>query len=159
MAGHGPPPNPKRRRRNAPARGEWQAVEGSGWQHGPIPDPPDDIGAAARKTWDTWMKSWWAVHWTPDDLPGLQIVVRLYDQCDLAFRDPTYCYDGQKGTVCINRPNPTTELRQMLDNYGISPKGRQDRRWTRPKDEEEAKSSPQRRQGDDPYQHLRVVNE
>ena len=141
MPGRGPAPKPNRRRRNKPVRGEWVASENVGWQHGELPPPPDGLKDISRWAWDSWFKAWFAAHWTPDDLPGLRVVIRLYDEVE-------------RGEF-----TRATELRQMLDNYGITPKGQQDRHWVRPTAEEAAKSQPQRRQGDDPYQHLRVVNE
>ena len=128
----GPAPAANRRRRNAPARGDWTPAPGEGWLHGDLPDPPEGLRPAALQAWGAWMRSWVASHWRPEDLPGLYITIRLYDQCDLAFEDPTFCYDGKAGTVCINRPNPVDKLKQYLDVYGITPKGQQDRRWSAP---------------------------
>jgi hypothetical protein len=87
------------------------------------------------------MGAWFAAHWTPEDLPGLRQLIRLYDQVERS--------EFQRAA----------ELRLQMDTYGITPKGQQDRRWTRPKPDEVPQSQPQRRQGDDPYRHLRVVNE
>jgi hypothetical protein len=86
-----------------------------GWQHGPVPKPPGGLVKAARDAWSTWMGAWFAAHWTPDDLPGLRTVVRLYDQVERG----EFVRAG--------------ELRQQMDNYGITPKGQQDRRWRAPK--------------------------
>lgn len=140
MAGRGPRPKEARRRSNKPVRGEWQAADG-GWQHGETPEPPDGLLEASRKAWITWMGAWFAAHWTPDDLPGLRQVVRLYDQVERG--------EFQRAS----------ELRLSMDTYGITPKGQQDRRWTRPKPDEVPKSSPKPLPDDDPYSHLRVVNE
>jgi hypothetical protein len=123
-------------------RGEWQPTEGIGWQHGEIPPAPDGLKQASLDAWDTWFHAWFAAHWTPDDLPGLRQVVRLYDQ--------------------VEREEFTrsAELRLCMDNYGITPKGQQDRHWVRPKPEEVAPSQPQRRAASaGRYDHLRVVNE
>lgn len=134
MAGTGPAPKlTGRRNRTAPQRGEWQAAPGLGWQHGDLPDPPEGIGPLARETWYAWFRSWVASHWDQHDLQGLNVTIRLFDQCDTAFRDPTYCYETAKGqAVCINRPNPVANLAQYMDRYGLTPKGQQDRRWLRP---------------------------
>lgn len=79
------------------------------------------------------MKSWWAVHWLPEDIPGLHHTIQFFDQCQRAFEDPFIEEVNTKGeTVFVRRPNPGAEARQMLDNYGITPKGQQDRRWARP---------------------------
>lgn len=148
-----------RRRANVPQRGEWQASPGIGWQHGPAPDAPDGLLADSREVWTVWMRAWFAAHWTPDDLPGLRVVIQLYEQTQRAFAEPFIESEGPKGgTIYVKRPNPTTELRQMLDNYGISHKGQQDRRWSPPKadaptDEKPAeKPAPAGR-----YGHLRVA--
>lgn len=140
MAGRGR--TPKQNRRNAsdkPIRGEWTEAEG-GWQHGPTPESPDGLLEPSRKAWETWMAAWFAAHWTPDDLPGLRQVIRLYDQVERG--------EFQRAS----------ELRLSMDTYGITPKGQQDRRWARPKEEEKS-SSPQRHDVPEQYAHLKIVNE
>jgi hypothetical protein len=115
----GPPPNETRRRRNAPARGDWQPTAGIGWQHSKTaPKAPDGLKPASLAAWRTWMGSWFASHWTPDDIPGLRIVIATYDQVERG--------EFQRGP----------ELRMLMDTYGITPKGQQDRRWQAPKPEE-----------------------
>lgn len=113
-------------------------MPGVGWQHTPFPQPPDGMREASRVAWETWMHAWFAAHWTPDDLPGLRKVILLYDATE-------------RGEL-----HRSAELRMAMDNYGITPKGQQDRRWTRPKADEEPI-------GEQPktgaYAHLRVVNE
>jgi hypothetical protein len=91
---------------------------------------------ASREAWTIWFRAWFAAHWTPDDLPGLRQVVRLYDQVERS----EFVRAG--------------ELRMSMDNYGITPKGQQDRRWTPPKSEDLPVSD---NSEPDPYQHLRVV--
>lgn len=103
------------------------------------------------------MRSWFAARWLPADLPGLRTVIQLYDQCERYFADPYVERENRKGeTVWVLRPNPTTELRQFADNYGITPKGQQDRRWTAPKDEDAPTAKPA---AGSRYGALRVVNE
>src|SRR6266480_1385728 len=80
MAGRGPAPKVERYRRADPARGEWKPSEGVGWQHGDLPAAPAGIRPGSLATWQTWFSSWWAIHWTPDDLPGLRLLVYLYDR-------------------------------------------------------------------------------
>lgn len=134
----GPAPKENRRRRNVPVRGDWQASEGIGWQHGEIPEPPDGLKAETIKAWNTWMRSWFASHWSPDDLPGLETTILLYDQ------------------VRRGEYQRATELRLSMDNYGITPKGQQDRRWTRAKTEPASLKRGEKTA--DPYAHLRVVS-
>ena len=98
----------------------------------------DGLMPASVLAWQTWMTSWFAAHWTPEDLPGLRQVIRTYDQLERN--------EFQRGP----------ELRLLMDTYGITPKGQQDRRWARPKDEPEAPSAPETTE-DSPYGHLRAV--
>lgn len=142
MAGRGPSPKEDRVRRAAPARGEWTTMQAVGWQHGKVPSPPPKLLKASRDAWATWMASWFAAHWTPDDLPALRQLIRLYDQVE---RDP--------GTASLH-----SQLRQMMDAYGITPKGQQDRRWRKPMDQAEAapvEGEPAERRSR--YSHLRAV--
>lgn len=122
MPGRGRPPKDQTTRRNttAPGRGEWAAIESTGWQHGDIPEPPDGLLKASRDAWATWMGAWFAAHWTPADLPGLEILIALYDQ------------------VRRGEYQRASELRLQMDTFGITPKGQQDRRWQPPVDEKPA---------------------
>lgn len=130
-------PSTNRRRRNTPVRGDWKATPGVGWQHGQIPTPPPGLMPATVATWQTWMRSWFASNWTPDYLPQLTATIRLYD----AF---------ERGDF-----KSVTELRQWMDGCGITFKGQQDRRWSPPKADDAVGSQPV----DNPYGHLRVINE
>lgn len=119
MAGRGPAP--KQNRRNAsdvPERGEITSTDVVGWQHGDVPDPPEGLMPASLEAWATWMAAWFAAHWSLADLPGLRQIVRLYDQVERG--------EFQRAT----------ELRLMMDTYGLTPKGQQDRRWAPPKPKE-----------------------
>jgi hypothetical protein len=113
MAGRGPAPKPQRFRRKTPERGEWQPSPDGGWQH-ELPDVPKDLSPAAEAMWTHWFTAWWAGHWTEDDVPMLRFAIRLYDR---VLRGDTKLLG---------------ELRQWCDAFGITPKGQQDRRWTRP---------------------------
>src|SRR5512137_1657389 len=111
MAGRGPAPKTNRRNKaDVPIRGEWQPVPAIGWQHGPVPRPPNGLLKASRDAWEVWMASWFAAHWSPEDLPGLETVILLFDQVRR----------GEYPRV--------SELRLHMDGYGITPKGQQDRR-------------------------------
>lgn len=136
----GPAPAKTRRRRNAPALGEWQSAPGVGWQHGPAPEPADGLLAVSRETWQTWFQAWFASHWTPADLPGLRLLITQYDAI-------------QRTGV---KANDVTALVRLMDNYGITPAGQQARRWEAPKENERAKpvapAGPASR-----YAHLRSV--
>ena len=123
MPGRGPVPKPKEQRMGAhePQRGDWVAAESAGWQFDRV-EPPDGLMPAAVEAWNIWLGAWFAAFWTPDDLPGLRQLIRLYDQVERG--------EFQRAS----------ELRLQMDTYGITPKGQQDRRWSRPKyDPQEAK--------------------
>lgn len=116
MAGRGATPkSPEERVRRAPPVHEWQATLAGGWQHGGTPKPPSGLLKASRGAWETWFAAWWAAHWAPEDLPALRQLVRLYDQVE-------------RGEFQRHG-----ELRIAMDTYGITPKGRQDRRWAPPR--------------------------
>jgi hypothetical protein len=132
-------PKLNRRRRNKPERGDYIPSPGAGWQHGSAPAAPDGLMPASVVAWETWMRSWVASHWTPDDLPGLRLAIRTYDQVERG--------EFQRGP----------ELRMLMDTYGITPKGQQDRRWLPPKAEEPATTTAEATAEDSPYGHLRAV--
>lgn len=92
---------------------------------------------ASIEAWSVWMGSWFAAHWTPDDLPGLRRVILLYDQIERG--------EFQR----------SAELRMLMDNYGITPKGQQDRRWAPPKEEEKPVTTGPKKASR--YDHLRAV--
>jgi hypothetical protein len=95
---------------------------------------------ASRAAWTAWFLGWAAAHWSPDDLPRLRQVVRLYDQVERGHFERA------------------AELRLSMDSYGITPKGQQDRRWRPPappsrEQQEPAPVAP----GASRYAHLRIV--
>lgn len=134
----GPPPNPTRRRRNKPAGGEWKPAPGVGWQHGPIPDPPDGLLASSRETWASWFKGWWAVHWSPDYLAQVRKAIQIYDATE-------------RGDFKV-----VSELRQWMDGIGVTFKGQQMLRWQPPTEETQKSAAAP---AENPYGHLRIVNE
>jgi hypothetical protein len=93
---------------------------------------------SSRGAWSTWFKAWFAAHWGPEDLPGLRSLILLYD--------------------AVQRHDLTrhAELRLMMDTYGITPKGQQDRRWQPPTDSGESPAASSAAKPA-PYAHLRVV--
>ena len=91
-------------------RTQWKRPDSDGWQFGSIPRCPNGLTADGQRAWKTWLGSWWAAFYTPDDLPGLELAVKIYDGV---------C----AGHIDIGKAIP------ILDRYGITPKGRQDLRW------------------------------
>lgn len=117
MSGPAPKPKATRRRANPPVH-EWQATPGVGWQHGAIPEAPDGLVSPSREAWTTWMRAWFASHWTPADLPGLRLVIAQFDAV-------------QRGQA---KANDVTTLVRLMDTYGITPAGQQARRWAPPEE-------------------------
>lgn len=139
----GPAPADTRQRTNEPARGDWQAAPGIGWQHGEVPACPVR-GAAAVETWTTWFRSWFASYWETTDLPNLRLAIKLWVLSDTG---------KAKGTE-------RSAYMRLADDLGISRKGQQDRRWKPPvtapvTGEQSADDFDPRSE----YGHLRVVNE
>ena len=91
-------------------RTQWKRPDSDGWQFGKIPTAPRGLTADGQKAWKVWLGSWWAAFYTPDDLPGLELAVKMYD---------AVC----AGHLDVGKAVP------LLDRYGITPKGRQDLRW------------------------------
>lgn len=164
MAGRGRTPgkNPPRNR-TARRRGEWQATPGVGWQHGPIPEPPPGLRTdAAAATWTAWFQSWYAAHWGEENLPQLRLAIKYFDQVERSIEDPFIEADGPKegSVIYIKRPCPMTELRQHMDNLGITPKGQQDRRWEKPAEADPVPGAGTTAPADDPrkaFGHLVAV--
>lgn len=114
MAGKGPPPKmpEQRRRANAPAGGEWVDIPAVPRQ-GPIPEIPEGSGLskAAKEWWDEVWQFPVATMWTDQDIPGLLELAVLRERL----------MDGKVSVAA--------EVRQRSEAFGLTPKGRQDRRW------------------------------
>ena len=132
----GPKPKPEGAKvtRHAPAHPFKHAQEG-GWQHGRRPSPPRGLTDAGKKAWQTWLGSWWAAFYRPEDLPGLELTVTMFDK-------------AMRGDVDVAKAVP------LMDRYGITPKGRQDLRWEPPKADAPAATAPAAAQAP----RLRVVD-
>ncbi len=137
MAGRGPAPKPdgERRRTNKPTH-DWKHAPGVGWQHGEVPKPPTRLTKAAQEAWRSWMGAWFAAFWTPDDVPALRQLVRLYDQVERG--------EFQRHA----------ELRLAMEAFGLTPKGQMALRWLPAEPEADAEV---RQIGDGRYGHLRTV--
>lgn len=135
MPGRGPTPKENRVRRNTPVR-DWIQHDSTGWQHGKTPSPPSGLTTASRTAWKIWMRGWVSAHWTEGDLPGLRILILLYDQVERG--------EFQRAG----------ELRLWLDTFGLSPKGATDRRWRSPEPPSSDGGAPEKGNA---YRHLRTV--
>ncbi len=139
MAGRGPNAKAGRRRANEPARGDYHAANGVGWQYGEIPRPPDGLKEASVIAWNTWFRAWYAAHWTPDDLPQIHVLALLFDQIERE--------EFQRAS----------EFRLLADTLGVTPKGQQDRRWVRPLGVGPAAADDAAPKPASPYARLRAV--
>lgn len=143
MAGTGPAPSEHRQRSNEPARGDWQAAPGVGWQHGEV--PPCPVRAkVAQATWLTWMHAWFASYWTPEDMPNLRLAIKLWHLSDSGQAT------GSERTAYI----------RLADDLGITRKGQQDRRWKRPepdRDQRRGTTGTRASRATSPAAHLSVV--
>jgi hypothetical protein len=115
------PPAPKlpgqRARTNKPIS-DWKYAAEGGWD-GRKPNAPVGLMPESSKAWKAWFASWWAVNWTPEDVPQLELAVRLYDA-------------AVRGDLTA-----ATKFQVAADSLGITPKGRASLRWLPPKGVEE----------------------
>lgn len=119
MPGTGPAPkHPDRRVNRAPkARGEWVVLPDTKIKRPALPRPTPKGGwsEAAKREWDRFWASPMANMWDESDMGLVEQLLWLVDQ----FWD--------KPTASLNK-----EIRQLRDYLGLTPKGRQDRRWKLP---------------------------
>ena len=118
MPGPAPKRDSERRRTNKPAT-PWVKTTKVGWQHGKIPSVPSNVTREAGKTWRLWFGSWWASWWSPEDVPQIELALRLWDRVN-------------SGDV-----QAASNFRGIAEHLGITPKGRHTMRWLAPEDEEE----------------------
>lgn len=113
MAGRGPAPKAFEQRRNhhEPLRGEWVAV---------ARDAETALPTLPRSRWSTRTKNAWAA-WSQDPVTSLYGPAEVQLAIDLA-----YLYEEW-----VRAPSSSMagEIRQRQDGLGLSPKGKQDRRW------------------------------
>ena len=120
MPGKGPAPKAQgeRRRRNAPARGEWVDLE-------PLTEPvlpelpalaDDDWAPNTRAVWEAWRNDPVTVLWTPADVAFAMDTIVLHN---------------------VMTPSTASEVRLRMDALGLTPKGKRDLRW-RPSSEAQA---------------------
>jgi hypothetical protein len=118
MAGRGPAPKApdQRRRRNEPTAGEWVTLTADD-----VPKPPSlpsrgkgrgHWSPRTRRAWKQWWSDPVSLQWGPGDRDLVEHLADIYEEW---VRDPM--------------PTSASEIRQLRDSLGLSPKGRQDRRW------------------------------
>jgi hypothetical protein len=113
MAGRGPAPKALGERRNhhEPLRGEW--VEVAPHAKSALPAlPKDSWSPRTKRAWEAWRKDPVTSLYGPAEVQLAVDLAYVYEQWVL---EPTASLAG--------------ELRQRQDGLGLSPKGKQDRRW------------------------------
>jgi hypothetical protein len=110
----GPPPKNRsaRRRRNAPAGGEWVDLPPVVIRALPRRSGEGAWSARARATWGAWGRDPATTQWSP---------------ADVAYAiDTLYLVD-----LCARRPTSSlaAEIRLRMDGLGLTPKGKRNLRW------------------------------
>lgn len=119
MPGPAPKPPEERRRRNAPASGEWITLPAEPYE-GPRPKLPSRMNgrkpsAATAATWESWWADPAAHMWTPSDHQALLRLIRLVEDYHVTAK------------LDVLR-----EIRLQLAMFGLTPAGRQQRHWNLP---------------------------
>lgn len=119
MAGTGfaPKSSDSRRNKTAPVRGEWIDLPDGGL---PVPELPQPAprggwGEPAVRDWTRWWSSPMVHMWDATDHGTVEMLLGMVHQW----------YDEPTASLA-------TEIRQIKDSLGLTPKGRQDRRWRLP---------------------------
>ena len=118
MPGPAPKPKSQRRTRHEPRRGDWVTLPSEPLKNPPglpKPAPSGGYGAHAKRAWERWWASPMAHMWDESDHSAIEMLVRMLDEW---HDDPSAAMASQ--------------IRQYSDNLGLTPKGRQDRRWALP---------------------------
>lgn len=119
MAGSGRPPKPPetRRNRHAPRTGEWVLIPAE-LERPVLPPLPRRArgdgpwSARTRAAWKAWRADPVTSQYGPADIDLALHAIWLLEAC---VRDP--------------KPSLAAEVRLLRDSLGLTPKGRQDRRW------------------------------
>jgi hypothetical protein len=113
MAGRGPAPKAFEQRRNhhEPLRGEWITVAAGS---------KSALSALPKDSWSPRTKRAWKA-WSSDPVTSLYGPAEAQLALDLAYIYEQWVQDPSSSLA--------GEIRQRQDGLGLSPKGKQDRRW------------------------------
>lgn len=121
MAGKGPPPKQgsTRRRSNKPARGDWVVLTRHVEKVPPLPRPYPKGGWSpqAKRAWKAWWSSPMAAMWDESDRDTVELLLAMVHEV----------HETMTGAI-------TTQIRMFKESLGLTPKGRQDRRWVMPRE-------------------------
>jgi hypothetical protein len=113
MPGRGPAPKPREQRRDRHKKqaGDWVQLPPGGYQ-GPIPSLAGvGLSDSTYEWWKTIWRSPMATQWTEGDVPALKELAMLRE----------LLLDGKMSVAA--------EVRLRSDSFGLTPAGRQQRRW------------------------------
>jgi hypothetical protein len=113
MPGRGPAPKPREQRRDRHKKqaGDWVQLPPEGYQ-GPIPSLSElGLSKFTHEWWNTIWRSPMATQWAEGDVPALKELAMLREQL----------LDGKMSVAA--------EVRLRSDSFGLTPAGRQQRRW------------------------------
>jgi hypothetical protein len=113
MAGRGPAPKQREQRRNRAQKtaGDWVQLPSEGYQ-GPIPSLAGlELSNSTHEWWKTIWRSPMASQWNQGDVPALKELAMLRE----------LLLDGKVSVAA--------EVRLRSDSFGLTPAGRQQRRW------------------------------
>lgn len=116
MPGVGRPPKDpsQRRNRNQPRRGDWVTL--TPLDNPVVPDMPAPPGEAwserSIRSWENWWKDPASQMWVGSDVDLVEHLLFVHERWVI------------KGTAGL-----LSELRYLRESLGLTPKGKQDRRW------------------------------
>ena len=113
MPGRGPAPKPREQRRDRHKKqaGDWVQLPPEGYQ-GPIPALAGlGLSNSTLEWWKTIWRSPMATQWSEGDVPALKELAMLRE----------LLLDGKMSVAA--------EVRLRSDSFGLTPAGRQQRRW------------------------------
>lgn len=142
----GPAPSETRRRRNEPARGDWVEIPLEHEGKAPrLPAAPRGGWSDGTKlAWKAWHADGASLMWGPADREMVRQLAYLHHDLETL--------EGAHGKASL-----AAEIRQRMDGLGLTPKGKQDRRWKVRRDEvAERRSEPKK---ESRYGHLRVAGD
>lgn len=139
----GPAPKEERRRRNAPARGEWCDIPLRNPAPAPeMPRPPKQGWAEqTKRAWAAWWADGASTMWSSADIEAVNQLVDLHHDFST--------YEGTRGKAGL-----AAEIRQRMDGLGLTQKGKRDMRWRAVDQETDEGDTPKRKSR---YSHLRSV--
>lgn len=117
MAGTGRAPKAgvDRRNHHSPQRGEWTDLQEPQGKPPSLPERGKGRGRWSPRTtraWDAWWSDPASTQWGSAEVDLLEHLADVYEEW---VREP--------------RSSMASEVRQLRDSLGLTPKGKQDRRW------------------------------